>query len=139
MKLFNYGLTFDHFGLAVRNPETAIKVLVGLGYRCGEQVYDPQQKVRLVWCQHPHMPAVELVAPADEPGPVDNLLSDAGEMLYHLCFRSSNLQDSVAAIKSDGIRVYEIAAPKPAVLFDGRSVGFYHLKGFGLIEIVETA
>ena len=45
----------------------------------------------------------------------------------------------MAAIKSAGIRVMTVAAPKPAVLFDGKIVGFYQVKGFGLIEIVEES
>ncbi len=70
----HYGLHFHHFGLAVRDAESACVVLRGLGYSCGEQIVDPLQKVKLTWCNHAQMPAVELVALSDEPGPLDNIL-----------------------------------------------------------------
>ncbi|MBT8447396.1 MAG: hypothetical protein HKO62_00165 [Gammaproteobacteria bacterium] len=134
-----YGLRFHHFGLAVRDAGRAKTMLRGLGYSIGEQIHDPLQKVMLTWCEHEDMPAVELVSPADEPGPLDNILSSQPEMLYHLCYESADIAAATAAISGDGIRVITVAAPKPAVLFGGRQVGFYQVRGFGLIEIVEAA
>lgn len=139
MSLDGFGLTFHHFGLAVRDIPGALKVLDGLGYDCGEEVYDPLQEVRLLWCTHASMPAVELVAPTEQPGPIDNILQHATEAIYHLCYEASNIDAAVDAIKSGGIRVLPVVPPKPAVLFGGRRVGFYQLKGFGLIEILEVA
>lgn len=134
-----YGLSFHHFGLAVRDAERAVRMLEGLGYRIGEQIHDPLQKVMLTWCEHEAMPAVELVSPSEEPGPLDNLLSSQPELLYHLCYESVDIAASTAAISGDGIRVITVSAPKPAVLFGGRQVGFYQVRGFGLIEIVQAA
>ncbi len=132
-----YGLTFHHFGLAVRDATAAIKILTGLGYNCGESVYDPLQKVQLSWCSHSQMPAVELVSPADEPGPLDNILSNQSELVYHICYGAKDISAAVNALKADGIRILPVVPPKPAILFGGKAVGFYHVKGFGLIEIVE--
>jgi len=139
MKATDWGLEFHHFGLAVRKIDTARPVLEGLGYECGEEMHDPLQNVLLAWCHHPSMPAVELVAPTSEPGPVDNLLARNGDLVYHLCYRTDSLDRSVDAIRRAGVRVLPVAEPKPAVLFGGRRVGFYQLRGFGLIEIVEGA
>ena len=139
MTLLNYGLQFHHFGLAVRDVPGALKVLQGMGYSYGEQIHDSLQKVMLVWCDHPRMPAIELVSPSVEAGPLDTILRDSSELIYHLCYRSSDILASVAAIKADGIRVLPVSPPKPAVLFGGKQVGFYQIKGFGLIEIVEEA
>lgn len=137
--LTDYGLAFHHMGLAVRDVTAALRVLRGLGYKCGEEIHDPLQEVRLVWCHHDTMPAVELVAPTENPGPVDNILEHSSESIYHTCYQASNIESSINSIKDDGIRVLPVAAPKPAVLFDGRRVGFYQLRGFGLIEIVEKS
>ena len=139
MTLDQYGLSFHHFGLAVRDVAAALKVLEGLGYTCSDEIYDPLQEVRLVWCTHATMPAMELVAPTDKPGPIDNILEHSSESIYHLCYEARNIEESIDAIKAAGIRVLPVAPPKPAVLFDNRRVGFYQLKGFGLIEIVEEA
>ena len=139
MNLDSFGLRFHHFGLAVRDVPAALNVLRGLGYRCQDEIHDPLQEVRLVWCDHPAMPAVELVAPSDKPGPVDNILEHSTESIYHLCYEASDIDESVEAIKASGLRVLPVAPPKPAVLFGGRRVGFYQLRGFGLIEILEDS
>jgi methylmalonyl-CoA/ethylmalonyl-CoA epimerase len=132
-----FGMKFHHFGLAVRDVAGARKVLENLGYACGEEIYDPLQEVRLVWCEHETMPAVELVAPTDKPGPLDNIVVENSGTIYHLCYESPNIDEAVNAIKESGARVITVAPPKPAVLFGGKRVGFYQVKGFGLIEIVE--
>jgi len=139
MSLTNFGLTFDHFGLAVGSIAGARKVLQGLGYECGDDVYDPLQEVTLVWCEHATMPAVEIVAPTDKPGPLDNIVVENSGSIYHLCYRADDIDASVAAMKAAGIRVLPVVPPKPAVLFGGKNVGFYQVKGFGLIEIVEES
>ncbi len=139
MSLKDFGLTFHHFGLAVSSVPAARKVLEGMGYECGDEVYDPLQEVILVWCDHGAMPAVELVAPTDQPGPLDNIVTQNSASVYHLCYSATDIDATVAAIKDSGIRVLPVAAPKPAVLFGGKKVGFYQVKGFGLIEIVEEA
>lgn len=139
MSLENFGLRFHHFGLAVTDLRAARIVLEGMGYACGDEVYDPLQEVMLVWCSHDTMPAVELVAPTDNPGPLDNIAVDNTGSVYHLCYSATNIERSVAAIKSACIRVITVAAPRPAVLFGDKIVGFYQVKGFGLIEIVEES
>lgn len=137
MTLVNYGLQFHHFGLAVRDVPGALRVLSGMGYSCGELIHDPLQKVMLVWCDHPQMPAIEVVSPSKESGPLDKILMNSSELIYHICYSSSDIVASVASIRDNGVRVLPVAPPKPAVMFDGKLVGFYQIKGFGLIEIVE--
>ena len=139
MNLDHYGLKFHHFGMAVRNTDATVKVLQGLGYRCNEEVYDPLQEVNLIWCEHVSMPAVELVSPTGSPGPVDKILENSRESVYHMCFAAQSIEDSIAALKSDGVRIIPMVAAKPAVLFGNQPVGFYQMKGLGLIEIVELA
>lgn len=134
-----YGLTFDHLGLAVRQPQKATHFLRGLGYSVGETVYDPLQKVNLIWCESQTMPAVELIyANTDETSsPVDNILRDASAMIYHQCYRSADTQASIQAMKEDSVRVFCVSDKKPAILFQDRPVSFYMVDGFGLIEIIE--
>lgn len=139
MSLIDFALTFHHFGLAVRSIDSARKVLEGMGYRCGEDVYDPLQEVRLVWCEHASMPAVEIVAPTGKPGPLDSIVVASEAAVYHLCYSAESIDASVAAIRDAGIRIIPVVPPKPAVLFGGKHVGFYQVRGLGLIEIVEDS
>jgi hypothetical protein len=132
-----YGLVFDHFGLATREAEKTLAFLRGLGYRTPQSLYDPLQRVNLALCEHPTMPAVEVIFAADEAGPLDVVLALQPQSIYHLCFRSRDLAASLAAIKTAGHRTLVVSPPKPAVLFDYRPVSFYMVRGFGLIEIIE--
>lgn len=132
-----FGLAFDHFGLATRSAEMTLAFLRGLGYRTPESVHDPLQRVNLVLCDHPTMPAVEVIFAADEAGPLDAVLAQQPQSIYHLCFRSRDMAASLAAIKTAGHRTIVVSPPKPAVLFDYRPVSFHMVRGFGLIEIIE--
>ncbi len=137
MNLLHYGLAFHHFGLAVSNIDRARHFLQGLGYKPGEHVHDPLQNINLLWCEHPTMPPVELVSSSGSLGPLDNYLSNMSELMYHLCFEAEDIEASVSAIRNDKVRVLRVASPKPAVLFGGKEVGFYLIKGFGLVELLQ--
>jgi methylmalonyl-CoA/ethylmalonyl-CoA epimerase len=134
-----FGLTFHHLGLAVETAEPAESFLSGLGYTIAPAVYDRHQNVNLRWAEHVSMPAVEIITPATGPGPLDEILKRGGAMIYHICFATENLVRSLEALRAGERRVVCVVAPKPAPLFSDRPVGFYLVKGFGLIEIVEGA
>jgi methylmalonyl-CoA/ethylmalonyl-CoA epimerase len=132
-----YGLRFHHFGLAVRDSKFASKFLFGLGYHIGNSVYDPLQRVNLILATADNSPDVELISPSNEPGPLDKLLSNRNELLYHVCYISDNVESSINLLNTDLIRTITVTRPKPAILFEGRLVSFYYVHGFGLIEILE--
>jgi methylmalonyl-CoA/ethylmalonyl-CoA epimerase len=132
-----YGLTFHHLGLAVEKPEPAMRFLAGLGYRVGTALYDPHQNVNLVWSEGDAMPPVELIFPADTPGPLDDILRRNKELIYHLCYVTGDLDSTLRRMSEAGHRVICAAPPKPAPLFHDERVSFYLVRGFGLIEIIE--
>lgn len=137
-KTNKYDLRFHHFGLAVRRVDPALKFLTGLGYEPGEPVRDDLQNVNLIYCTNPTMPAVEIIWPTDTAGPVSEILKFSDELIYHSCFESANLQKSLATIREDHNSIVCISPPQPAPLFGGRKVSFYYVRGFGLVEILET-
>lgn len=131
-------LTFHHVGLAVRSPEAALRFLSMLGYTLGPPVRDVLQNVHLTMCRHPSLPAVEIVAPTEAIGPLAGILARADEMAYHLCYETPDIRQVVQAWRADGVRVTTASMPKPAILFDNRLVAFYHVEGFGLVELLQT-
>lgn len=133
----SFGLVFDHFGLATRDANKTLAFMRGLGYRTPATVHDPLQRVNLVLCGHATMPAVEVIFAAGEAGPVDAILAQQPQSIYHLCFRSRDLAATLDAIRAGGFRVLPVSPPKPAVLFGGRPVSFHMVRGFGLIEVIE--
>lgn len=131
------GMEFHHFGLAVRQPEDAFKLLTRLGYNIGSIVFDPLQRVKLSMCRHPQMPDVEVVCPHDAASPIDRVLRRNGPSFYHVCYMTPQIDAALAAIEREGFNIIVISEPKPAVLFDGRKVAFLSVDGFGLIELLE--
>ncbi|MEN6350423.1 MAG: VOC family protein [Syntrophomonas sp.] len=132
-----HGLKFHHIGLAVSQYKPTHGFLCGLGYLIGDVVYDPVQNVNLCLCQHTSMPTVEIIFSSGTPGPIDNILANHGEGIYHICYETTDLEGSLKSIKERGNRIRCISPPKEAILFSCRRVSFYFVAGLGLIEILE--
>lgn len=135
-----FGLTFHHYGLAVRKDTDALVMLSGLGYINGDNIYDPLQDVHVRLCTHANMPTVEIVSigKSDE-GPLKSILKRSSEMIYHTCYETPDLEQTLNAIKNAGLRVLTISPRTPATLFDGRHVSFYYVPNFGIIELLEPS
>jgi hypothetical protein len=129
---------FHHFGLATRKEDAALRFLSGAGYTHGTRIYDSEQNAHVRMCSSPNMPEVELVTPGIGPGPLDSILNRSPEMIYHLCYQTSDLTGVLESFKEKEIRHMCVSPRKPAILFNHRFVSFYHLPGFGLIEILES-
>jgi Glyoxalase/Bleomycin resistance protein/Dioxygenase superfamily len=138
MKTSNhYGLQFHHLGLAVKQPDLAVKFLSGMGYQIGGTVRDELQNVNVIFCPASAMPAVEIIFPTETPGPLTPLLKSKASLIYHICYESQNRKKTLSALEADRHRVSELSPPQPAVLFGGRMVSFYVVAGFGVIELLE--
>ena len=131
----NFGLSFHHFGLAVRTPELAFRFLAALGYTGGAPVFDPLQNVNLVMRCHQLMPDVEVIWPSDGPSPIAQIIR-RGPMIYHLCYVTDDAEASLAAMADAGLDVLTLGPAKAAVLFGGQSVSFHSIDGVGLIELI---
>lgn len=132
-----FGLEFHHFGLAVRQPESALRYLDALGYREGASCFDHHQGVNLAMRHHDAMPDVEVIWPGDRPSPLDQMLKRSDSLIYHLCYTSLNVERSISAIEAAGLDVLPISDTAPAPLFGGLEVSFYSVAGFGIIEIIQ--
>ena len=130
-------LEFHHLGFATKNNEKALLYLSNLDFEIGEEIYDPNQNVNLIFCRHKSMPDVEVISPAKTEGPLKSILKDKSELIYHLCYTSTNLVKSLNTIKQNGVRIITISKPIEAILFENRKVSFYYVSGFGIIEILE--
>jgi hypothetical protein len=134
-----FNLTFHHLGLAVRRPKEALIFLEGLGYSSAQPVFDSMQNVHLIMCAHAAMPAVEIIYPGPGTSPIDGYLArQPNGLVYHACYASPDLAESLAQWEAAGIAAVCVSEPKPAILFGGRKVSFYNVLGVGLIEIIDT-
>lgn len=131
-----FGLSFHHFGLAVREPGDAFRYLQSLGYAVSPIIYDTLQRVNLALCCHPEMPRVEVVWPGEDPSPIDTMIKHRSGLVYHLCYTAADPESAVAAIEEAGLNVVAASIPKEAALFSGREVSFFFVENVGLIEII---
>lgn len=128
------GLTFHHVGLACRDlaVEAAVHALLGFEQE-GVEFEDPHQRVRGSF-QVLGGFRVELLEPLDERSPLWDWLR-RGVKLYHVCYETADLDDALARLDAAGHRT--VAAPAPAVAFDGRPVAFVMLRTRGLVELLQ--
>ncbi len=135
MNNFLNGISFHHFGLAVKNFKSAISFYKNLNYVCTEPIIDKLHNVELVLCTSKIFPTVELVKPINSKSPVFNYLKKNNEIIYHICYEVNNPDININKLFSKN-RVICISNPKPAILFEGRLVSFYYLNNVGLVEIL---
>jgi methylmalonyl-CoA/ethylmalonyl-CoA epimerase len=130
-------LIFHHLGLALIKDDEALTFLKAQGYKYGDRIYDPEQNVHLRMCRAPNAPAIEIILPGEGEGPLTPILKKYTGLIYHCCYETEDLAASLQVMEELALRVLPVAPSKPAILFEGRNVSFYHVTGFGLIEILE--
>lgn len=134
----NLPLKFHHLGLVVQEPTVAKRFLEQLGYQNGPTVYDPHQNVNLIMSIHPRQPDVEIIFPAQTPGPLDNLIQKHKELIYHIGYEVDNAKQTLSMLKEQKFQYVCVSQPKTSVLFNKKKVSFYSIIGFGLIELIEN-
>lgn len=132
-------LTLHHFGLLTGDIDASSQMLVQLGYSRDNEAIDPLQGAHLrMFVSDDGANRIELVSPLEENTSLQKLLKHKRDHIYHICFTCTSITAAQLFLEkiSNG-PVLEISGPKPAILFDGRLVGFYMCQGLGLVEILE--
>jgi len=128
-------MKFHHIGIATKNIEKSAQSYALLGYKKGEIINDPLQKVNLCFLEKKDFPIIELVSPADISSPVNTILKKNGTIPYHTCYEVIDLEENINFFKKNKFIV--IVKPTAAVAFGNRRVCFLFNKGTGLIELLE--
>jgi methylmalonyl-CoA/ethylmalonyl-CoA epimerase len=128
-------LKFHHIGLACRDMAKDRRDHELLGYRAeGEGFADPVQRIRGMFMTLGSM-RVELLEPLDDASPLTSYVK-RGIKIYHQCFESADLAQSIEALEAHGARL--VSAPTPAVAFENRRIAFLILPSQMLIELIES-
>lgn len=125
LHLFGENVEFDHVGLAVRSMPADLEK---------QKIFDPLQHVNVAFININGL-RVELVEPVGERSPVVNLLKK-NQSLYHLCFRTRNIPESLEKAKENGFHC--IAKPVEAVAFGNKNIVWLYSRQYGLVELVEN-
>ncbi len=105
-------------------------------YWDGKVIYDPLQRVRVAFFQprDARNPVFELVEPACDSSPVSNFLK-RGPGLHHVCYEIDDLEAALRDARSTRFAI--VAAPEPAVAFDGRRIAWVCARSRLLMELLE--
>lgn len=140
MTVDDLGFKLRHIGVAVPALEPATEVLSALfGYQVVAGPFDdPLQKVRVNFLRTSDADAaeIELIAPLTKDSPITTMLSKSGGGSYHLCFETSDIEAALVHAKSLGCMI--VAAPAPAVAFEGRRIAWIYTGSRQLFELVEA-
>lgn len=124
-------LKIHHVGIACKNIEKAVKEFKKMYnvIEVSEIIYDELQHANLCMLKTDTGLDVEFISGEQ----VANLLK-AKITYYHICYSVENIESAIKHFEENGALM--ISGPKPAKLFEGKSVAFLMTK-LGLIELVE--
>jgi methylmalonyl-CoA/ethylmalonyl-CoA epimerase len=131
-------VALDHIAIAVPDFEKAIKRFMedfGLPFEGTEDV--ETAKTMTAFFPLPET-SIELVHPLRGEGPIKGYLEKKGGGIHHLCFRSDNILEDVARLKTKGYQ-FLTEAPYPGA--HGCQVIFIHPKSSDgvLIELSQPS
>jgi methylmalonyl-CoA/ethylmalonyl-CoA epimerase len=123
-------MRFHHIGVACRDIGEEIAQLSRVHEIVSQTpvVRDPEQDAQVVMLTLSDGTLMELVA-----GPQVETLVKKNIGLYHLCFEVEDIQWEIDRLVGEGAML--IAPPKPAALFNGRTVAFLYV-AYGMIELL---
>ncbi len=129
-----------HMGVAVPSLNSARESFATLfDYKVVAGPFeDPIQKVAVLFlAKSPDALQIELVAPLSEDSPIRSMLARERGGAYHLCLETADLDAALAHAQAHGCVV--VAAPQPAVAFQGRRIAWIYTPARLLFELVEGA
>jgi methylmalonyl-CoA/ethylmalonyl-CoA epimerase len=132
-------LRFDHVGYAVASISAYLEdffIPLFQPIAVSPIVEDPIQRVRIAFATLAEGERIELIEPMEESSPINAFLTDRRGGLYHLCYSTDSLEDTIAHFREKRCMVF--SGPTPAAAFDGRRVVFLYTPQRDIIELVEV-
>jgi methylmalonyl-CoA/ethylmalonyl-CoA epimerase len=115
----------DHLGIAVRSLDETVPLYEkALGLRCEHREEVPSQKVRTAFFDVGGV-HLELLEPTSPESPIAKFLTDRGEGIHHIAFRTDDIAGQLAQASSAGVRLIHEKAFEGAA---GKLVAFLHPK-----------
>lgn len=129
-------LKIDHIGIAVNSIEEGKKFwtdILGLKFEGSETV--AEQKVTTAFFPVGES-EVELLESTAPDGPVAKYIEKRGEGIQHIAFRVEKIEEALAELKENGIRLID---EKPRIGAGGAKIAFLHPKSTNgiLVELCE--
>ena len=132
-------LCIDHIAICVRDMDHAIDIyqrLLGISPTVSSV---PEEGVKRAFFDLVHM-KIELISPldvGDQDFHLNKFLSNRGEGIHHICFKTNDIEKSEAKIRNEG---FKFIYSSPKLLRDGSKINFLHPSTTSqvLIELKES-
>lgn len=127
----------DHFGVAVKNLDEAIKVYRDiLGFKLEGIHVLTERKVKVAFLSTGGETRIELLEPLGVDSPVAKFLESRGEGIQHIAVKVKNIEAVLAELKSKGVTLVD---EKPRLGAEGAKIAFIHPKSTKgvLLELCE--
>lgn len=129
-------MKLNHIGVAVNDIEETTHLLEFFGYSADEKImWDENQKVNVRFLYNSNAPTIELLAGGAEPSPIEQILKKNGTSVYHLCFETKSIEDTVQELRRQ--HYLPIGEKKESVI-GGRNVIFLYHPDNVMIELLEV-
>ena len=132
----------DHIGIACDNLDQASKFwnLIGLLQGDDELVEDQGVVTRFfsTSSNDPVTPKIELLEPTGPDTPIGKFLSKRGPGVQQVCFRVENLEETIALLINNGVKMIDTEPRNGA---HGALIAFVHPKSTGgvLVELAQKS
>jgi methylmalonyl-CoA epimerase len=104
--------SISHIVIAVKDIESAVKQYESIyGMKARAVSESPGAGFKGTIMHFPDGRAIELIEPTDETGAVGRRVAQAGEGIYLVAMRVSNLQETLADLRAKGIRLVNDPGP----------------------------
>jgi len=118
-------LKIDHIGVAVKSIDEAAKFWEGaLGLKIVSRETVESQKVTTAFIPTGES-EVELLESTAPDGPIAKFIESKGEGIQHVAFRVDNIEQALADLKEQGVRLIDQA---PRMGAGGAKIAFLHPK-----------
>lgn len=115
----------DHLGIAVKSLDEAVPLYEkALGLTCLGREEVASQKVRTAFFDAGGV-HLELLEPTSPESPIAKFLTDRGEGIHHIAFRTDNIEGQLQQAAGAGVRLIH---EKPFDGAAGKLVAFLHPK-----------
>jgi methylmalonyl-CoA/ethylmalonyl-CoA epimerase len=126
----------EHLGIAVDNIDASIKIYEKLlGTNCYKIEEVKSEGVKTAFLQVGES-KIELLEATDSSSPIAKFLSKKGKGIHHIAFDSSDIEEDIKRLKSDG---FELIHQSPKDGADNKKIAFLHPKSTDgiLIELCQ--
>jgi len=129
-------MRINHLGVAVKNIETSVIMYKeSLGWKkLTDLLYDPVQKVNILFMSDRHGGKFELIEPVGNDSPISKML-DRRVGLYHICYEVQDINMKIKELTNTGFLL--ISGPVKAVAFDSKLIAFLINSDNLIIELLE--